>query len=68
MESLAISPADVEAAARRLRGVAHRTPVMTSRTADAITGAELFFKSLEEVVTRLTRCVMRRRLTDSRID
>lgn len=36
--------ADVEAAARRLDGVAHRTPVMTSRTANARTGAELFFK------------------------
>lgn len=36
--------ADVEAAARRIGGVAHRTPVLTSRTADAITGATLFFK------------------------
>jgi threonine dehydratase len=36
--------ADVEAAARRLDGVAIRTPVMTSRTADAATGASLFFK------------------------
>ncbi|WP_372425545.1 threo-3-hydroxy-L-aspartate ammonia-lyase [Salinarimonas chemoclinalis] len=36
--------ADVEAAAARLAGVAHRTPVMTSRTADARTGARLFFK------------------------
>ena len=34
-----ISFADVEAAAARLRGVAHRTPVMTSRTADEATGA-----------------------------
>jgi threo-3-hydroxy-L-aspartate ammonia-lyase len=41
---LAISPADVEAAARRLAGVAHRTPVLTSRTANELTGAELFFK------------------------
>ena len=41
---LAISPADVDAAARRLAGVAHRTPVLTSRTADQTTGAELFFK------------------------
>lgn len=31
-------------AARRLEGVARRTPVMTSRTANARTGAELFFK------------------------
>ncbi len=42
--TLAISFADVEAAAGRLAGVAHRTPVMTSRTADERTGAKLFFK------------------------
>ncbi len=36
--------ADVEAAAARLDGIAHRTPVLTSRTADGITGARLFFK------------------------
>jgi threonine dehydratase len=36
--------ADVEAAARRLHGDAHRTPVMTSRTADETSGASLFFK------------------------
>lgn len=36
--------ADVEAAARRIAGIAHRTPVVTSRTADARTGATLFFK------------------------
>ena len=36
--------ADVEAAAGRIAGVAHRTPVMTSRTANKRTGAELFFK------------------------
>lgn len=35
---------DVAAAARRLDGVAHRTPVMTSRTVDARTGAEVVFK------------------------
>lgn len=35
---------DVVAAAGRLDGVAHRTPVLTSRTADALTGASLFFK------------------------
>jgi threonine dehydratase len=35
---------DVVAAARRLEGVAHRTPVMTSRTVDARVGAEVFFK------------------------
>jgi threonine dehydratase len=42
--TLAISYADVEAAAQRLAGVARRTPVMTSRTADERTGATLFFK------------------------
>jgi threonine dehydratase len=35
---------DVEAAAARLAGVAHRTPVLTSSTADALAGARLFFK------------------------
>ena len=35
---------DVERAAQRIKGVAHRTPVLTSRTANARTGAELFFK------------------------
>jgi threonine dehydratase len=35
---------DVVAAAARLDGVAHRTPVLTSRTADAMSGARLFFK------------------------
>jgi threonine dehydratase len=40
----AISFADVLAAAERLRGVAHRTPVMTSSTLDALTGAQVFLK------------------------
>jgi threonine dehydratase len=44
MTTLAISFDDVTAAAARLRGVAHRTPVFTSRTAEARTGARLFFK------------------------
>jgi threonine dehydratase len=35
---------DVEAAAERLRGVAHRTPVVTSRTLDEQTGAHVFLK------------------------
>ena len=35
---------DVVAAARRIEGVAHRTPVMTSRTIDAAWGASVFFK------------------------
>ncbi|MDH4053539.1 MAG: threo-3-hydroxy-L-aspartate ammonia-lyase [Rubrivivax sp.] len=44
MTTLAISIADVRAAAERLRGEAHRTPVLTSRSADQQTGARLFFK------------------------
>ena len=35
---------DVEQAARRIDGVAHRTPVVTSRTVDERTGAHVFFK------------------------
>ena len=35
---------DVTAAAQRLRGVAHRTPVLTSETVDQRTGARVFFK------------------------
>lgn len=35
---------DVAAAARRIEGVAHRTPVMTSRTIDRTLNAQLFFK------------------------
>jgi threonine dehydratase len=35
---------DILAASTRLRGVAHRTPVLTSRTANERTGARLFFK------------------------
>lgn len=41
---LAITFADVAAAAQRLHGIAHRTPVLTSRTADELTGAQLYFK------------------------
>ncbi|HWT37068.1 MAG TPA: threo-3-hydroxy-L-aspartate ammonia-lyase [Paraburkholderia sp.] len=35
---------DVVAAAKRLEGVAHRTPVLTSRTVNELFGAEVFFK------------------------
>jgi threonine dehydratase len=35
---------DVEAAAQRLEGVAHRTPVATSRLFDQRTGSQAFFK------------------------
>lgn len=44
-ESLSISFEDVVAAARRIEGAAHRTPVLTSSTADELTGARLFFKA-----------------------
>jgi threonine dehydratase len=43
-DALPVSFADVRAAAERLRGVAHRTPVLTSRTFNALTGREVFFK------------------------
>ena len=36
---------DVEAAARRLAGVAHRTPVLRSRTLDALTGGHVALKA-----------------------
>ena len=36
--------ADVVAAAGRIAGHAHRTPVITSRTVDAEFGAQVFFK------------------------
>lgn len=36
---------DVVAAAERIEGSAHRTPVLTSRTANERSGAELFFKA-----------------------
>ncbi len=42
---LAIQFQDIEAAAQRLAGAAHKTPVLRSRTANARTGAELFFKA-----------------------
>lgn len=36
---------DVRTAAARIEGIAHKTPVLTSRTADAKAGAALFFKA-----------------------
>ena len=44
MTGVDVGFADVRAAAERLRGVAHRTPVVTSRTLDARTGARAFLK------------------------
>src|SRR6516162_10205615 len=37
--------ADVEAAARRLAGIALRTPLLTSATLDAVTGGRVFLKA-----------------------
>ena len=39
-----VTYADVEAAAARLEGVAHRTPVATSSQFDALAGCEAYFK------------------------
>lgn len=41
---LPITWPDIEAAAERLQGVAHRTPFITSRHVDELTGAQVFFK------------------------
>ncbi|MET7288040.1 threo-3-hydroxy-L-aspartate ammonia-lyase [Streptomyces sp. NPDC005573] len=35
---------DIREAAVRLKGIAHRTPVLTSRTLDSLVGAEVFIK------------------------
>jgi len=40
----AVVYADVQAAAERLRGVAHATPVHASRTFDAASGVQTWFK------------------------
>ncbi len=45
VDQLAVSFQDIKDAAERLRGVAHRTPVITSRTLDARTGASIFLKA-----------------------
>jgi threo-3-hydroxy-L-aspartate ammonia-lyase len=44
MSELPISFADVCAAAARLEGIAHRTPVLTSASFDELVGATVFFK------------------------
>lgn len=44
-ETAMIGLSDVSAAARRLDGIAHRTPVLTSRTLDAATGATVWLKA-----------------------
>jgi len=45
MTDLAISLDDIIGAQTRLHGIANRTPVLTSSTADGLTGARLFFKA-----------------------
>ncbi len=42
--ALLVGPADIEAAALRLAGHAHRTPVLTSSTVDRLSEAQVFFK------------------------
>jgi threo-3-hydroxy-L-aspartate ammonia-lyase len=44
VSSLAVNFDDVASAAQRIAGIARVTPVMTSRTVDALTGAQVFFK------------------------
>lgn len=44
MSALPVVLADIEAAARRIKGHAHQTPVLTSRTVGRKTGASVFFK------------------------
>jgi threonine dehydratase len=43
-QPLPVTYADVSAAAEILKGVAHRTPALTSRSVDERTGARVFFK------------------------
>ena len=40
-----LSLEDVRAAAERIKGTAHRTPVLTCQTLDELSGAKLFFKA-----------------------
>ena len=42
--STEVQLSDIQAAAERIRGIAHRTPVMSSRSFDAAAGASVFFK------------------------
>ncbi len=43
-KSLPVTYADIEAAAKRLAGVAHKTPVLTSKTVNDRTNSQVFFK------------------------
>ncbi len=44
MEAMPVAYGDVAAAHERLRAVAHRTPLLSSATIDALTGAKVLFK------------------------
>ena len=44
MGKYAASIDDVRAAARRIKGVGHRTPILTNQTLDEMAGRKLFFK------------------------
>ena len=44
MEKYAASIDDIRAAAGRIKGVGHRTPILTSQTLDEMAGRKLFFK------------------------
>ena len=44
MGKYAASIDDIRAAAGRIKGVGHRTPILTSQTLDEMTGRKLFFK------------------------
>ncbi|MEB0162895.1 threo-3-hydroxy-L-aspartate ammonia-lyase, partial [Glaciimonas sp. CA11.2] len=43
-KTIQLHGSDVQNAAQRIKNIAHRTPVLTSSTANKIAGAELFFK------------------------
>ena len=42
--TLSVTIADIAAAQQRLAGVAHKTPVLTSRTVDCLVNSQVFFK------------------------
>src|SRR5262245_12781954 len=44
MTTYAVTLSDIQAAARRIAGLAHRTPVITCATLDRLAGRSLFFK------------------------
>jgi threonine dehydratase len=43
-QSFPVTYADIEAAAERLAGIAHRTPVLTCRSINELTDSQVFFK------------------------